>query len=135
MGPDRVSFGQDRAEADIQGVRSASHPQATGCFRPIADIFERVMSLSMMRRFPPVVRAGVRDGFTLAGCLLLVILGGLTTVAGVMGCGAGWKAWAMPVTGILMILVAARMAQVRYARENRIRRAGHTRRVWARSNR
>lgn len=85
-----------------------------------------------MRRLPPAVRAVVRDGLTLAGCLLLVINGGLFTVAGVLGYGAGWKAWAMPVTGVVMLILAARMAQVRLAQEKRIRRAGHTRRAWAR---
>lgn len=87
-----------------------------------------------MRRFPPEVRAGVRDGLTLAGCVLLVILGSLYTASGLMGYGAGWKAWAMPITGILMIFGAARMALVRLARERRIRRGGHTRRAWARQN-
>jgi hypothetical protein len=87
-----------------------------------------------MGHLPPVVRAVVRDGLTLAGCLLLLINGGLYAAAGLLGYGAGWKAWAMPVTGLVMILLAARMIQVRLAREGRIRKAGHTRRAWTRPN-
>lgn len=45
----------------------------------------------MMKPFPPVVRAGVRDGLALAGCLLLVTLGSLYTVSGVMGYGAAGR--------------------------------------------
>ena len=35
---------------------------------------------------------------------------------------------------ILVMMLAARMAQVRLAQENRTGRAGHTRRAWARPN-
>lgn len=85
-----------------------------------------------MKPLSPFVRAVVRDGLTLAGCLLLLIHGSLLAVAGVLGYGEGWKAWAMPVTGIAMVTLAARMAQVRLAREFHIKRAGHSRRAWTR---
>ena len=76
-------------------------------------------------------RAVLRDGLIAAGCLLLVLHGSLMLLAAAFGYADGWKAWAMPLTGVAFYLLAARMVQVRVGRERRIRRAGHRRAAWS----
>lgn len=81
-------------------------------------------------KVPMSLRAAARDGFTSLGCLLLLFNGSLALLAAAYGFGEGWKAWAMPMTGAAMLLMAARMVQVRIYREMRLRRAGHLRASW-----
>ena len=81
-------------------------------------------------KVPMSLRAAARDGLMLLGCLLLLFNGSLALLASVYGFAEGWKAWAMPVTGAVMLLVATRMVYLRIHREIRIRRAGHLRVSW-----
>ena len=76
-------------------------------------------------------KAIFRDGLTALGCLLLTFNGSAFLLASVLGLGEGWKVWTMPVTGVVLWLLAIRMVQVRVGRELRIRRAGHRRKAWA----
>lgn len=73
----------------------------------------------------------MRDGLTVLGCLLLTFNGSAFLLSSVFGFGEGWKAWALPVTGVALWLLAIRMVQVRVGRELRIRRAGHRRAAWS----
>ena len=78
-----------------------------------------------------LIRAFIRDGLTVVGCLLLTFNGSAFLLASAFGFGEGWKVWAMPLTGVALWLIAVRMVQVRIGRELRIRRAGHRRAAWS----